>query len=89
MSRIFRRKIALCTSLTYDILSGDLFINPGRFQTLIILTRVHVCAGLIELAPEELHAHDGTEDNEEENENSHVHQRYQGHQDGVHHDLEC
>jgi hypothetical protein len=42
---------------------------------------VHVRTGLIELAPEKLHAHDGTEDDEEKDENCHVHQWYQCHQD--------
>ena len=48
-------------------------------RTLTPLTGVHVSAGQVELSPEELHAHDGTEDDEEKDKNSHVHEGYECH----------
>ena len=49
---------------------------------------MHVCTSSVELPPEQLHAHDRTEDDEEEDEHSYVHQGDQRHQDRVHHNLQ-
>ena len=49
---------------------------------------MHICTGSIELAPEQLHSHDSTEDDEEEDEHGYIHERDERHQDGVHHYLQ-
>ena len=49
---------------------------------------MHVRTRLVELSPEEFHAHYSTENNEKENEDRHIHQGNQRHQNGVHDDLQ-
>ena len=47
-----------------------------------------VKAGLVEGSHEEFEANDGVDDDDKEHEKGDVHQRYDGHQDGVHHNLQ-
>jgi len=67
---------------------------PWRFAglrtlvSLIGLTCVDIEAGVVEGAHEELQADDGVDDDDKEDEEGDVHEGDDGHQDGVHHNLQ-
>ena len=48
----------------------------------------YVKAGIVEGSHEELESDDGVDDDDEEHKQGDVHQRYDGHQDGIHHNLQ-
>ena len=67
--------------------------GPGpRFEPRTVsytyVTCVDIKAGVVEGAHEELQPNDGVDDDDEEDEQGDVHQGYDGHQDGVHHNLQ-
>ena len=59
----------------YSVQFSTVYSEQNTRQDVQPLTCVHVRTCLVELSPEQLHTHDSTEDDEEEDKDRHVHQR--------------